>query len=176
MVFGMTQLGYYSRPRWITEKPKSYIDSGYSGNLGFSFPTALGAKVGNPDKPVICISGDGGFMYSSSEISTAVKYSIDLVTVIYNDGHFGNVARDLDDDFGGSYEADFVNPDFVKLAEAYGAVGLRADGPMQVASLIPEALAMEKPVFIDVPMSRVPRPKQWAARAPWTMPQSGLIE
>ena len=115
-------------------------------------------------------------MYSSSEISTAVKYSIDLVTVIYNDGHFGNVARDLDDDFGGSYEADFVNPDFVKLAEAYGAVGLRADGPMQVSSLIPEALAMKKPVFIDVPMSRVPRPKQWAARAPWTKPQSGLIE
>jgi acetolactate synthase-1/2/3 large subunit len=175
MVFGMTQLGYYSRPRWITEKPKSYIDSGYSGNLGFSFPTALGAKVGNPDKPVICISGDGGFMYSSSEISTAVKYSIDLVTVIYNDGHFGNVARDLDDDFGGSYEADFVNPDFVKLAEAYGAVGLRADGPMQVTSLIPEALLMKKPVFIDVPMSRVPRPRQWAARAPWTKPQSDLV-
>jgi acetolactate synthase-1/2/3 large subunit len=56
VVFGMTQLGYYSRPRWITENPKSYIDSGYSGNLGFAFPTALGAKVGNPDKPVICVA------------------------------------------------------------------------------------------------------------------------
>lgn len=176
VVFGMTQLGYYSRPRWITENPKSYIDSGYSGNLGFAFPTALGAKVGNPDKPVICVSGDGGFMYNSSEISTAVKYGINLVTVIYNDGHYGNVARDLDDDFGGSYETEFVNPDFVKLAEAYGAVGLRADGPLDVKNVIPKALAMNKPVFIDVPVSRVPRPKQWSARAPWTMPQDGLID
>jgi acetolactate synthase-1/2/3 large subunit len=176
MIFGMTQLGYYSRPRWITENPKTYIDSGYSGNLGFAFPTALGAKMGNPDKPVICISGDGGFMYNSSEISTAVKYGINLVTVIYNDGHYGNVARDLDDDFGGSYETEFVNPDFVALAEAYGAVGLRAKDPFDVENLIPQALAMNKPVFIDVPVSRVPRPKQWSARAPWTTPQEGLID
>ncbi|MDG0865830.1 thiamine pyrophosphate-binding protein [Candidatus Lucifugimonas marina] len=176
MVFGMTQLGYYSRPRWITENPKSYIDSGYSGNLGFAFPTALGAKVGNPDKPVICVSGDGGFMYNSSEISTAVKYGINLVTVIYNDGHYGNVARDMDDDFGGTYETDFVNPDFVKLAEAYGAVGLRAKDPFDVKNVIPKALAMNKPVFIDVPVSRVPRPKQWSARAPWTTPQDGLLD
>lgn len=176
MIFGMTQLGYYSRPRWITENPKSYIDSGYSGNLGFAFPTALGAKVGNPDKPVICVSGDGGFMYNSSEISTAVKYGINLVTVIYNDGHYGNVARDMDDDFGGTYETDFVNPDFVKLAEAYGAVGIRAEGPLDVKNVLPKALAMNKPVFIDVPVSRVPRPKQWSARAPWTTPQDGLLD
>jgi len=176
MIFGMTQLGYYSRPRWITENPKSYIDSGYSGNLGFAFPTALGAKVGNPDKPVICVSGDGGFMYNSSEISTAVKYGINLVTVIYNDGHYGNVARDMDDDFGGTYETDFVNPDFVKLAEAYGAVGIRAEGPLDVKNVLPKALAMNKPVFIDVPVSRVPRPKQWSARAPWTTPQGGLLD
>jgi len=176
MIFGMTQLGYYSRPRWITENPKSYIDSGYSGNLGFAFPTALGAKVGNPDRPVICVSGDGGFMYNSSEISTAVKYGINLVTVIYNDGHYGNVARDMDDDFGGTYETDFVNPDFVKLAEAYGAVGIRAEGPLDVKNVLPKALAMNKPVFIDVPVSRVPRPKQWSARAPWTTPQGGLLD
>jgi acetolactate synthase-1/2/3 large subunit len=176
MIFGMTQLGYYSRPRWITENPKSYIDSGYSGNLGFAFPTALGAKVGNPDKPGRCVSGDGGFMYNSSEISTAVKYGINLVTVIYNDGHYGNVARDMDDDFGGTYETDFVNPDFVKLAEAYGAVGIRAEGPLDVKNVLPKALAMNKPVFIDVPVSRVPRPKQWSARAPWTTPQDGLLD
>ena len=176
MIFGMTQLGYYSRPRWITDNPKSYIDSGYSGNLGFAFPTALGAKVGNPDKPVICVSGDGGFMYNSSEISTAVKYGINLVTVIYNDGHYGNVARDMDDDFGGTYETDFVNPDFVKLAEAYGAVGIRAEGPYDVKNVLPKALAMNKPVFIDVPVSRVPRPKQWSARAAWTTPQDGLLD
>ncbi len=115
-------------------------------------------------------------MYNSGEISTAVKYGINLVTVIYNDGHYGNVARDLDDDFGGAYETNFVNPDFVKLAEAYGAVGLRAKDPFDVENVIPKALEMNKPVFIDVPVSRVPRPKQWAARAPWTKPQTGLID
>ncbi|MQF64422.1 hypothetical protein FIM03_03910 [SAR202 cluster bacterium AD-802-L14_MRT_200m] len=112
----------------------------------------------------------------SCSISTAVKYGINLVTVIYNDGHYGNVARDLDDDFGGDYETEFSNPDFVKLAEAYGAIGLRAKDPFDVQNVIPRALDMKKPVFIDVPVSRVPRPKQWAARAPWTKPQEGLID
>ena len=98
------------------------------------------------------------------------------MTVIYNDGHFGNVARDLDSDFGGDYESEFVNPDFVKLAEAYGAVGLRANDPVDVKDLVPEALEMNRPVFIDVPVSRVPRPGQMSVRAPWTMPQDGLID
>ena len=175
-IFGMTQMGYYSRSRWSAKSPKSYIDSGYSGNLGYSFPTALGAKIGNPDKAVICICGDGGFMYNSSEISTAVKYGINLVTLIYNDGSYGNVARDLDNDFGGAYETDFVNPDFVKLAKSFGAVGIRAKNPMDVNNIIPDAIKLDKPVFIDVPMDRVPRPKQWATSAPWRKPQEGLIK
>jgi thiamine pyrophosphate-dependent acetolactate synthase large subunit-like protein len=64
----------------------------------------------------------------------------------------------------------------VKLAEAYGAVGIRAEGPLDVKNVLPKALAMNKPVFIDVPVSRVPRPKQWSARAPWTTPQDGLLD
>ena len=115
-------------------------------------------------------------MYNSSEISTAVKYGINLVTLIYNDGSYGNVARDLDNDFGGAYETDFVNPDFVKLAESFGAVGIRAKNPMDVKNIIPDAIKLDKPVFIDVPMDRVPRPKQWATSAPWRKPQEGLIK
>ena len=174
-IFGMTQMGYYSRSRWISRSNKSYIDSGYSGNLGFSFPTALGAKYGNPHKPVICVCGDGGFMYNSSEISTAVKYGINLITLVYNDGSYGNVARDLDNDFGGAYETDFVNPDFVKFAESFGAVGMKAKDAIDIKNLIPDAIKLDKPVFIDVPMSRVPRPKQWATSSPWRKPQEGLI-
>jgi len=175
-IAGMTQLGYYSRPHWPTYYPKTYIDSGYSGNLGFSFPTALGVKIGNPDKPVICLSGDGGFMYNSSELSTAVKYGINVVTIIYNDGAYGNVARDLDDDFGGAYETSFSNPDFVKLAESYGAVGMRAQTPDKIIDLIPEALEQKKPVLIDMPVGRVGRPKIFSSRAPWMNPQNGLID
>lgn len=176
MVFGMTQLGYYSRLHWPVYHPKSYIDSGYSGNLGFAYPTALGAKVGRPDLPVVSISGDGGFMYYSGELATAVKYGINVVSVVFNDNAFGNVARDLDQDFGGQYEADLHNPDFVKLAEAYGAVGMRAEKPTDVGDLVAKAVKLERPVLIEVPVERMPRPKLMAARAPWTQPQTGLIK
>ncbi len=175
MVFGMTQLGYYSRLHWPVYHPKSYIDSGYSGNLGFAFPTALGAKVGRPDLPVVCVSGDGGFGYYSGELATAAKYGINVVVVVFNDNAFGNVARDLDQDFGGQYEADLVNPDFMKLADAYGVTGMRADQPTDVGDLVADAVKLDKPVLIEVPVERMPRPKLMANRAPWTLPQEGLI-
>ena len=175
VVWGMTQLGYYSRVHYQVFEPRTYIDSGYAGNLGYSFPTSLGVKVGAPDRPVVCVVGDGGFMYNSSELSTAVKYGINSVTVVFNDGAYGNVARDLDEDFGGNYEADFVNPDFVKFAESFGATGLRTETPYDLAHVIPEALDRGGPVLIDVPVERMPRPKVWTARAPWTKPQEGLI-
>ena len=175
VVWGMTQLGYYSRVHYQVFKPRTYIDSGYAGNLGYSFPTSLGVKVGAPDRPVVCVVGDGGFMYNSSELSTAVKYGINSVTVVFNDGAYGNVARDLDEDFGGNYEADFVNPDFVKFAESFDATGLRTKTPYDLAHVIPEALDRGGPVLIDVPVERMPRPKVWTARAPWTKPQEGLI-
>ncbi len=175
-IWGMTQLGYYSRQHLEVEGPYSYIDSGYMGTLGYAYPTALGAKVGVPDRPVICVIGDGGFMYASGEISTAVKYGINVVTVIFNDGAYGNVARDLDEDFGGAYESDFVNPDFVALAESYGAKGLRVESPDQLAEALRIAVKFDSPSLIDVHLGRLPRPKAWSARAPWTKPQSGLID
>ena len=115
-------------------------------------------------------------MYNSSELSTAVKYGINVVTIIYNDGAYGNVARDLDDDFGGAYETSFSNPDFVKLAESYGAVGMRAQTPDKIIDLIPEALKQKKPVLIDMPVGRVGRPKIFSSRAPWMNPENGLID
>lgn len=176
LISGMTQLGYYSRLHWPVYHNKTYIDSGYSGNLGFSYPTALGAKVGRPDLPVVSISGDGGFMYYSGELATAVKYGINVVSVVFNDNAFGNVARDLDMDFGGQYEAALHNPDFTKLAEAYGVVAMRADEPTDVGGLVADAVKLDKPVLIEVPVERMPRPKLMSNRAPWTLPQTGLIE
>ncbi len=100
---------------------------GYSLNLGYAFPTALGGKVAEPGRPVICMSGDGGFMFNASELSTAVKYGINVVTVVFRNDSYGNVARDLNDLFEGTYGTDLHNPDFVKFAESFGAVGMRAD-------------------------------------------------
>ncbi len=178
-VWDVTQFSYYARTHWQIDHPKTYIDSGYSFNLGYAFPTALGAKVARPDRPVVCITGDGGFMFNSSELSTAIQYGINTVTVVFRNDSYGNVARDLDDAFGGAYGTDLHNPDFVRFAESFGAVGMRADDPQELETLIPQALERQAPVVIDVPFGEMPIPRapQFAPfyRLPWTQPQEGLI-
>ena len=179
-VWGITQLGFYARTHWQVNHPRTYIDSGYSFNLGYSFPTALGVKVAQPERPVVCMVGDGGFMFNSSELSTAVKYGINVTTIVFRNDSYGNVARDLEEVFGGTYETDLHNPDFVKYAELFGAVGMRASTPLDLETLIPLALERQVPVIIEVPFANMPIPPapQIAPlyRLPWTMPQEGLIE
>ena len=180
IVWDVTQFGYYARTHWQVNQPKTYIDSGYSFNLGYAFPTALGVKVAKPDRPVVCMVGDGGFMFNSSELATSMKYGINVVTVLFRNDSYGNVARDLEDAFSGSYGTDLHNPDFVKFAESFGAVGMRADDPMDLERLIPLALEQQAPVVIDVPFGDLPMPRapQFAPfyNLPWTMPQEGLIQ
>ncbi len=180
IVWDVTQFGYYARTHYKVTHPKTYIDSGYSFNLGYAFPTALGVKVAKPDRPVICMAGDGGFMFNSSELSTAVKYGINVVTVLFRNDSYGNVARDLEDVFGGAYGTDLHNPDFVKFAESFGAVGMRADDPLELETLIPLALEREAPVIIDVPFREMPIPRApqlaFLYNLPWTQPQEGLIQ
>ena len=101
IVWDVTRFGYYGRTHWKVNHPKTYIDFGYSFNLGYAFPTALGVKVAKPDRPLVCMAGDGGFMFNASELSTAVKYGINVVTVIFRNDSYGNVARDLDEGFHG---------------------------------------------------------------------------
>jgi acetolactate synthase-1/2/3 large subunit len=155
----MTQIGYYSRPFSPVWKPRTYLTSSYSGNLGYEYPTALGAKVACPERPVVAVIGDGGFMYHAQELATAVQHRINVVAVVFNDSAFGNVARDLDDGWGGSFGADLVNPDFMKLADAYGVVGMRAKQPTDVGRLVREAIQLDRPVLIEVPVGRMPRPR-----------------
>ena len=179
IVWDVTQFGYYARTHYRVNQPKTYIDSGYSFNLGYGFPTALGVKVAKPDRPVLCVTGDGGFMFNASELSTAVKYGINLVTVVFRNDSYGNVARDLDEFFQGTYGTDLHNPDFVKFAESFGAVGMRAEDPMELETLIPLALERNAPVVIDVPFGEMPIPRApqiaFVYNLPWTTPQEGLI-
>ena len=158
IVWDVTQFGYYARTHYKVTHPKTYIDSGYSFNLGYAFPTALGVKVAKPDRPVICMAGDGGFMFNSSELSTAVKYGINVVTVLFRNDSYGNVARDLAEGFAGTCGTDMHNPDFVKFAESFGEVGMRADDPLELETLIPLALEREAPVIIDVLFGEMPIP------------------
>src|SRR5499426_780008 len=158
VIAGMTQMGYFSRPFFPVYNPRTYITSSYSGNLGFEYPTALGAKVANPNRATVMISGDGGFLYYAQEMATAVQQGINVVAVVFNDNAYGNVARDLDEHWGGKFGAELHNPDFVRLAEAYGAVGRRAKEPAEVGKLVADAIQMDRPVLIEVPVGRMARP------------------
>ena len=123
----LTQAGYASFFAWDVFEPRTYITSGFQGNLGYGFMTSLGVKVGRPDVPVVSVTGDGGFMYGSSELSTAVKEQIPLIVLLFNNNAYGNVRRDQQTNFDGrTIASDFANPDFELLAKAYGVNYLRA--------------------------------------------------
>ena len=159
LISGMTQMGYYARAFWPTYEPRTFITSSYSGNLGYAYPTALGAKVAQPDRPVVALCGDGGFLFNSQELATAVQHGINVVAVVFNDNAFGNVLRDQVNRFEGRVVgAELHNPDFVKLAEAYGARGVRVEGPEALESAIREAITIDAPSLIEVPVQMMPTP------------------
>jgi acetolactate synthase-1/2/3 large subunit len=164
LVAGMNQIGYYSRPFWPVYQPRTYLTSSYSGNLGYAYPVALGAKVARPDRPVVSISGDGGFLFNAQELATAVQHKINVVAVVFNDQAYGNVARDLDEAWGGSYGAGLHNPDFMKLADAFGVRGLRAAEPTEVGALVRRAIDLDAPALVEVPVARMPRPAFFVPR------------
>ena len=164
LVAGMTQIGYYSRPFWPVYEPRTYLSSSYSGNLGYAYPVALGAKVARPDRPVVSVSGDGGFLFNAQELSTAARHRINVVAVVFNDSSYGNVARDLDESWGGQYGAELQNPDFMKLADAFGVAGLRAKAPTEVGRLVREAVELDRPALVEVPVGRMNRPAFFTPR------------
>lgn len=155
----LTQLGYVSRLAFPIYKPRSFITPGYQGTLGWGLATALGAKAARPDVPVVAVSGDGGFMFNVQELATAVQHRIPIVVVLMNDGAFGNVLRTQTEDFGNRRIAtNLHNPDFVKLAESFGALGLRARTPEELRIALREAFNSGQPTIIDVPVGPLPSP------------------
>ena len=161
LISGMTQIGYYSRNKYEVYEPRTYLTSSYYGNLGFAYPTALGAKVARPDKPVVAVSGDGGFMFNVQELSTAVHHNINAIVVVFNDNAFGNVMRDQVNMFDGrEYGAIVHNPDFMKLADAFGARGVKIeDGdPESLEKELSSSINIEAPTLIEVPVGEMPNP------------------
>lgn len=159
LVPDMTQVGYYSRAYFQVYEPRTYFTSSYAGNLGFAYPTALGAKVAQPKKVVISPCGDGGFLYNSQELATAAQFGINVIAIVFNDGAFGNVLRDQQEMFNGRViGSELQNPDFVKLAEAFGVVGMKAESPEQLGSMLSKAIDLDKPVLIEVPLGQMPAP------------------
>jgi len=127
LVNEFTQVGYLAQAAFPIYGPRTYISPGYQGTLGYGFPTALGAKVANPDRSVLSITGDGGFGFALTELATARKHGIGLVTVVFNDQAYGNVRRSQMEQFDGRIlGSELLNADFVGLAESFGVRGARA--------------------------------------------------
>ena len=133
-------------------KPRTFITSGGLGTMGYGFPAAMGAKVGRPDKTVIDIAGDGSFQMNSQELATVVQNKIPVVVVILNNGYLGMVRQWQELFYERRYSCTFIkgSVDFVKLAEAYGALGLRAERPSEVGPAIEEAVRSGRPAVVDV--------------------------
>lgn len=132
-------------------KPRTLITSGGLGTMGFGFPAAIGAQVAFPEKIVIDIAGDGSFQMNVQELATAVQYNLPVKVAILNNHCLGMVRQwqQLFCDKRYSHTVFEVIPDFVKLAEAYGAVGLRATKSEEVEPVIREALSLRRPVVMD---------------------------
>lgn len=159
----LSQFGFASWYGFPVYEPRTFITSGYQGTLGSGFPTALGAKVANPDKPVVAITGDGGFMFGVQELSTAVQFNIGVVTLVFNNNAYGNVRRDQRERFDGRVVAsDLVNPDFVKLAESFGVAAARVTAPDQFKAALEKALAHGGPYLISVEVPRDSEVSPWA--------------
>lgn len=147
----LSQVGFAAWYGFPVYQPRTFITSGYQGTLGSGFPTALGAKVANPDRPVVAITGDGGFMFGVQELATAVQFKIGVVTLVFNNNAYGNVRRDQRQHFDGRVvAADLVNPDFVKLAESFGVKAARVTSPDHFRPALEKALADGGPYLIDI--------------------------
>ena len=147
----MTQVGYVSWFGFPFHTPRSLITSGFSGTLGAGFPTALGVKVGQPDRPVVAVTGDGGFLFGGADLATAVRYGINLVTIVFNNEAYGNVLRDQRRLFDGRESGSALsNPDFQTFAKSFGVRSWRVSGAEGLRGALTEALAENAPTLIEV--------------------------
>jgi len=158
----LCQAGFASYTSFPVYAPRTYVSEGFQGTLGAGFQTALGVKVAHPDKPVVSITGDGGFMFGVQELASAVQYGIGLVTMLFNNESFGNVRRDQETRYQGRViGADLVNPDFMKLASSFGVKGHRVHSPADLKPVLTRAIAADEPCLIEVVVPRGSEVSPW---------------
>lgn len=147
----VTQLGYIIWYGYPVHQPRRLVSSGFSGTLGYGFPTALGVKVANPDRPVVSVTGDGGFLFGGSDLSTAKQFGINLVTVVVNNASYGNVKRDQERLYEGRHSGAVLhNPDFQAYARSFGVPAWRVETADAFRGALREALASDSPALVEV--------------------------
>jgi acetolactate synthase-1/2/3 large subunit len=165
----VTQVGFAARLAFPVYKPRTFLSPGYQDNLGWGFATALGAQHARSDVPVLAISGDGGFMFTANELATAMRHRIPLVTVVFNDGAFGNVRRIQQENFGNRLiGSDLANPDFMAFAKSFGADAVRAKNPAELRVALRHGFAnRDGPTLVEMPVGAMP--------SPWEFIQMGKV-
>jgi len=164
----ITQMVFAARIVYPVYKPRTYLSPGFQDPLGLGFATALGAQHACPDTPVVAICGDGGFMFTATEMATAMRHRIPLVTIVFNDGAFGNVRRIQRERFGNRLIAsDLLNPDFVAFGKSFGAEAVRARSPQELREALRRSFAhRDGPTLIEVPVGELPSPWEFIHMKP----------
>jgi acetolactate synthase-1/2/3 large subunit len=158
----LCQAGFTSYFALPVYEPRTFVTCGHQGTLGFGFPTALGVKAAHPDRAVVSINGDGGFLFGLADLATAAQYGLDVVTVVFDNAAYGNVLRDQERLFDGRVlGAELENPDFVALAESFGVRGRRAGTPAELETAVRESLAEGGPALIAVAVDRREEVSPW---------------
>ena len=157
----VTQIGFASRLAFPVYKPRTYLSPGYQDNLGWGFATALGAQHARPDVPVVAISGDGGFMFTASEMATAMRHRIPLSTIVFTDGAFGNVRRTQEETLRQS--PDRERPRQSGFCRFRGKLRrrrrARPQTPKELRAALKRAFARrDRPSLIEVPVGPMPSP------------------
>ncbi len=147
----VTQVAYIVWYGYPVYRPRTLISSGFSGTLGYGFPTALGVKAANPDRKVVSVTGDGGFLFAGSDLATAVQFGINLVTVVVNNASYGNVLRDQQRLYDGRHAGSVLtNPDFQGYAKAFGVPSWQVKDAAGLRGALKEALAADAPAIVEV--------------------------
>lgn len=158
----VSQMGFTARFGFPVYEPRQYVTCAYQDNLGFGYNTALGVKIANPDKAVVSVNGDGGFLFGAQEMATAVQHGIGVIAVVFNNNAYGNVRRDQMNVFDGRVlGAELHNPDFVAMAKSFGMAAERVETPAQLEEAIETALANGGPALIEVPVERGSETSPW---------------
>ncbi len=167
----VSQVGFAARFAFPVYEPRQYVTCGYQDNLGFGYDTALGVKIAHPNKAVVSVSGDGGFLFGLQEMATAVHHRINVVAIVFNNSSYGNVLRDQRQAYQGRFiGTDLTNPDFVKLAESFGMRGYRVSSPDLLKQVLAQALDLNAPALIEVPVEKGSEASPW----PFIHPQAPI--
>ena len=146
-----TTIAFWARSHWRSDRPRTwFVPSGF-GTLGFAMPAAIGAKLARPAIPSIAVIGDAGVMFTIQDLMTAVQEQVPVIILVFNDEGYGVERRHQDHLYGRRSGVDIRSPDFVALAEAFGASGIRVDDLSAVGSTVASVLDADGPTLIEVP-------------------------